>query len=169
MVRDRTNGLFAGVIAAVFVISSTYLYLKDLSHVATINKLSEQLTKLGDTHTEQLTLHSSQRSSLETQVRQLADFVQALKKDAEEKQLAEKDARVMAVSAGETAMQEMKQLIEKVETSVQAHEKRLDADEEATNTKRKKREPSSDRHRHPSNPNAHPRKRPHHLQRRRSP
>eukprot|EP00966_Prymnesium_polylepis_P259009 5982364-Prymnesium_polylepis.1 len=114
MKNSSPPGLFAGVLAAVFVISSTYLYLKDVSHVAAATKLSEQLDTLRTTHSEQLQLHASQRTSLEQQVRDLGESFKSLKKDAEEKQLAEKDARVLAVGAAEAERGELRKLITKV-------------------------------------------------------
>lgn len=93
--------------------------------MASITKLSEELDALRATHSEQLSLRGSQQEILEQQVRQLTESIKVLKKDAEEKQLAEKDARVLAFGTAETERNELKERINKMEDSYHGVEKKL--------------------------------------------
>ena len=64
-----TPSLFAGVLCAVAVLSTTYLYLKDLSHASSISKLGDQIDTLRATHADSLAVATSQRANLEQQLK----------------------------------------------------------------------------------------------------
>ena len=140
------SGAAVGVFILVFTLASTYLFLKQSTQAAELVRLNEELHSLKTYSEESFSLHSAWRNTYEgesklhaTKIRDVSDSVKSLRKDALEKQLAERDARVAdeqviqelktTLEAGKTRLTSVEQSIEELRAGIDEH-KRADGNQD---------------------------------------